>query len=77
MGWIELIVQFLKLGMLILNEIYAAKKRAREAQEKYEITQDIFHEIVLKCIERLKTESAMESKEAQDVEDQIDNRRKK
>lgn len=67
-----IIVGLLKLGMLILQEVFAAKKRAREAQEKFELTQAKFLEISEKCIAKLKAEIISDSKQAQSIEDKMD-----
>ena len=68
------IIGFFKLLSLILGEIFEAKKRARLANEKYEIDKQKFIEISQKCIDKMRSDAALEAHQAQDVEDQIDKR---
>lgn len=66
------LISLFKLASLILTEIFEAKKRARLAQEKYELTAQRFIEISQVALDRMRTEAVKEAQQAQDVEDQVD-----
>lgn len=77
MGWLEIIGQVLKLGVLILVEVFEEKKRARLADEKYELTRARFEEVAQKCLIKLRMEAAEDHQPAIDVEDRLENSIKK
>lgn len=67
----------INLVILIFTEVYSEIKRARLANEKYQMTREKFNEIAQKCLDRMRTEAAREAQEAKNVEDQIDVEKKK
>ena len=77
MGWITLVVEAIKLVMLILGEVWAAKKRARLAQETYEIDQTEFRALALKVLKRMREEAKDDSAAAKKIEDEVDEELKK
>jgi len=72
MGWLEAIIQFFKLGFLIIGEIFAAKKRAREADEAYELDKTKFRDVALKALEKMRAQAREDSGLANKVEDEVD-----
>lgn len=71
------LISLFKLASLILTEIFEAKKRARIANEKYELTKQRFFEISQTALNRMRDEAVKEAAQAQDVEDQVDEALKK
>lgn len=69
---LKMIYELLKLSTLVLTEIFTAKKRAREANEKFEMDQVQFWKMVDLATEKMLDESEKDSKKAKKVEDQID-----
>lgn len=69
---LALLAGFLKLGSLVLGEIFEAKKRAREANEKYEVDREKFLAISQRALDKMRTDAVEEAKQAQDVEEQVD-----
>lgn len=72
MGIVELIVAAIKLAVLVLGEIFAAKKRAREAQEKFEIDQAKFLELVQYTLEKMRKDLVSDTKQSNSIDDQMD-----
>lgn len=72
MGIIEIVAQVFKLSVLILSEVFEAKKRARLANETYEVTKARLADIAEKCISKLRDEAAKDHQDAIDVEDQLE-----
>ena len=66
MEWVTLIIGILKLGYLILTEVFEAKKRAREKQEKYELTMEKFNELAKKAMQRMKDSAKKEDTNSAD-----------
>lgn len=77
MGWLEIIGQVLKLGVLILVEIFEEKKRARLANEKHELTLARFEEVAQKCLLKFRSDAAQDHQGAVDVEDKVEDSIKK
>lgn len=72
MSWLTVIGNLLQLGVMVLTEVYAEKKAAREAGEAQALTEEKYQAILALCLERLRTKSTQESSAAQCVEDQVD-----
>lgn len=72
MGWVELIGRIFELAVLVVEEIFLEKKRAREAREKFELNKLIFDQAVNRATSRMRTWAKKESDQARDVEDRID-----
>lgn len=70
--WLTLILEFLKIGAVVLKEIFEQKRIAREKNEKYELNQQKLYEIVQQVISKLKSSIQKESSQAQSMEDRID-----
>lgn len=73
MGWLEIIGLVLQLGFAILVEVFGGQARARKADEKYEIDKIKLKVIAETCLAKLLEDAPKESKQARDVEDQVDN----
>jgi len=72
-----LVAKTVSLVVLILGEVFEAKKRAREKDEKFILDQKLFNEIVAASLDRMLTSAKQESGEARDVEDQMDKDRER
>ena len=71
---VAIILGAMKFLSLFLTEYFEQKKIARIANEKYEITKQKFLDISQKAIDKMRSEAASDSKQAQDIEDEIDKR---
>lgn len=71
---ITLIIELIKVAMLVTNEIFEEKKRARIAQEKYELDRQALQEKIRLAVDRIRTGAASESSQAHDIEDRLDQR---
>jgi broad-specificity NMP kinase len=72
MEWISLILEALKFLGPILAEIFAERKRTRERQEKFELTEAKFREIVDRVLQKMKDDARHESEQARRIEDEVD-----
>lgn len=77
MGIVEIVAQVFKLSVLILTEVFEAKKRARLANETYEITRARLADIAQLCVLKMREEAAKDHKDAIDVEDELEKELKK
>jgi len=69
---VMLIGYLLRLGLLIVGEVFEEKRRARIANEKWEMTRARVAEIAEKCAMKLREEAAIDHAQAVDVEDRVD-----
>lgn len=69
---LTIIAEGLKLIFLGLSEYFEGQKRARLAQEKFEVDEAKARDIFAVCIERLRSSAKKESDQAQNSEDKID-----
>lgn len=74
---IDLISSVFKLVVLVVGEIYAAKKAAREAQEKWELDTKTFLDATDKAITKFKEDAKIDSDKAKNVDDIVDRELKK
>lgn len=75
MVWAELIGQILKLGILIVGEVFAQQKAARERKERFELNLAIFNAAAQVALDRMRREAKKESDQAHDIEDEVDDAR--
>lgn len=71
-GTIATILAALKIFMLVLGEIFAARKRAREREEKWELDAAQYEAATIVVLARIRASAAKESAEAGKIEDQLD-----
>lgn len=69
---IALIVAAIQAIILVVTEIFEEKKRAREAQEKYELDKAKTLEKFEKALARIRTQAAKETSQTGSIEDQLD-----
>lgn len=77
MGIIEVIAGALKLIVLIFAEWAQAQQRAREAAKKEEQYQFSFNQLAIAAVAKMQANTRKDSKDAADVDKQLDEARKK
>ena len=76
MDYVALFIQILKLGMLITGEIFAEKKRAREALEAFKLDEKLFKMATESALKKMLKEGEEDTSQVGDVDDQMDQRLK-
>jgi len=71
-GTIATILAALKIFMLVLGEIFAARKRAREREEKWELDAEQYEKATVAVMARIRAAAAKENAGVGKVEDQLD-----
>lgn len=66
------VLEFSKIAFLVLGEVFAAKKRAREQQEQWEMDAKQFELATALVMARIRAEAAKESTQAGKIEDELD-----
>ncbi len=70
---LSLISNILKLSISILTEIFARKRRAREKQEAFELSEKLFYEIVEDSLKKLQQTVVDSNAQINDIEEQMRN----
>lgn len=66
------ILEIIKLVVLIFGEFFAAKKRAREANEKYEADKKAMLELFEKALVKMRIQAGIDSESAANMDDVVD-----
>lgn len=72
MDIVILVSQLMGLTVLILKEFFSARARARERNEKFEVSKTLFLKFVDDSIVNLREEAKRENRDVGDVEDRVD-----
>lgn len=73
---LNLVIMALQATILVVTEIFEGQKRARLANEKFELDKTAIADMYLRAFQRIKDRQARESQDAQRLEDRIDSRKK-
>lgn len=72
MSLLSLLPSFLKIAIMVLEEVFLARYRARERKEKWDATQMELAKATERALERFKIGLIEDTKKAKDMQDQID-----
>ena len=67
-----MLIKIASLALLILTEVYESKRRARESQEKYDLSQAQFEALVQAAILKMRVGNSKENAHIQAFDDKID-----